>query len=315
MKKNILFFLTFFFIISFRISAQPSSPVLVAPPEEASVTIIPVTLDWNDVDGADCYLIEVTTDTNTNNKMSDTCNGYSSSYTIPAEETELNTIYYWRVAAHDNSGWGDFSYYFSFKTSASTTTASIGNLIDGVIDLISDGGISQSQGNILINRLELAQNQLEFNYRAQAIFHMILFKVRVFILRISGLISAKDADALNYSADGVIDLISELGRPQPVDIEKLTTPETFALSQNYPNPFNPATTIEYSIPENAFVSLKIYDMLGKEVASLVNKTQGTGTYIIDWNASNLSSGVYFYKLSATGSKGNFIETKKMILSK
>jgi hypothetical protein len=89
MKKNILFFLTFFFIISFRVSAQPCSPVLVSPPEDAFVTIIPVTLDWEDVEGADCYLIEVTTDTTSSNKMSDTCNGYSSVTLYPLQKLNL----------------------------------------------------------------------------------------------------------------------------------------------------------------------------------------------------------------------------------
>lgn len=315
MKKNILFILTFFFIITFRLSAQLSSPVLVEPPKDAAVTKIPVTLDWNDVPGATGYLVEITTDTTSNNKISDSCNAANSSYTIPAEVTELNTTYYWRVAARDNTGWGTFSYYFNFKTSASTSIASIGNLIDGVIDLISDGAIPQNQGNILINRLEQAQHKLELGYRMQAIFHIILFKVRVFILRTSNIISPQVARALNYSADGVIDLISDLGRPLPVDIEKFITPHSFALGQNYPNPFNPVTTIEYSIPENGAVSLKIYDMLGSEAAVLVNRQQETGTYIVNWDASNLSSGVYFYKLSVTGLKGNFVETKKMILTK
>lgn len=83
----------------------------------------------------------------------------------------------------------------------------------------------------------------------------------------------------------------------------------FALSQNYPNPFNPSTTIEYSIPNDGFVKLKVYDVLGKEVASLVDKEQAMGNYKIEFNASSLTSGVYFYRLQS----GSFIKTKKLIL--
>ncbi len=83
----------------------------------------------------------------------------------------------------------------------------------------------------------------------------------------------------------------------------------FKLTQNYPNPFNPSTIIKYSIPKQSLVKLKIYDILGREVATLVNKEQQPGNYNIEFNASNLSSGIYFYLLQA----GSFVTTKKMIL--
>ena len=88
-------------------------------------------------------------------------------------------------------------------------------------------------------------------------------------------------------------------------------PESFELKQNYPNPFNPVTTINYSIPSNGNVELKIYDILGREVATLVNETKAPGNYEVNFNAANLASGVYFYQLRA----GDFIQTKKMILLK
>jgi hypothetical protein len=83
----------------------------------------------------------------------------------------------------------------------------------------------------------------------------------------------------------------------------------FRLYQNYPNPFNPSTTIKYSIPNAGNISLKVYDVLGKEIATLVNEEKSSGNYEVEFNASNLTSGIYFYQLKT----GNFIETKKMIL--
>ena len=85
----------------------------------------------------------------------------------------------------------------------------------------------------------------------------------------------------------------------------------YSLSQNHPNPFNPTTEISYSIPRETFVELKVYDLLGKEVASLVNKEKPAGNYKVSFNAGYLSSGIYFYTLRA----GKYIETKKMILLK
>jgi len=85
----------------------------------------------------------------------------------------------------------------------------------------------------------------------------------------------------------------------------------FELAQNYPNPFNPTTTIRYQIPTAEVVSLKVYDVLGKEVATLVSGRQEAGSYAVEFNAAGLSSGVYFYRLQA----GGFVETKKMMLVK
>jgi hypothetical protein len=83
----------------------------------------------------------------------------------------------------------------------------------------------------------------------------------------------------------------------------------FNLSPNYPNPFNPATTIQYSVPGTQHVSLKIYDVLGREVATLVNEVKQPGYYAVTWDASGCSSGVYFYRLEA----GKYVDTNKMIL--
>ncbi len=88
-------------------------------------------------------------------------------------------------------------------------------------------------------------------------------------------------------------------------------PKQFALDQNYPNPFNPTTMIRYELPVASTVSLKVYDVLGREVATLVNERQEAGAYSVTFNANTLSSGVYFYRLQA----GNFVATKKMMLVK
>jgi hypothetical protein len=90
----------------------------------------------------------------------------------------------------------------------------------------------------------------------------------------------------------------------------------YSLSQNYPNPFNPQTKIKFDIPANVKgqttnVKLVIYDLLGREVATLVNEELKPGSYEADWDGSNFSSGVYFYKIIA----GDFFETKKMVLMK
>jgi len=93
--------------------------------------------------------------------------------------------------------------------------------------------------------------------------------------------------------------------------EKDQKPLNFLLNQNYPNPFNPATNIQYSIPKSSLVKLVVYNLLGQPVKTLVSKEQPAGNYNVDFNAADLSSGIYFYKLTA----GNFSSMKKMIFLK
>lgn len=86
-------------------------------------------------------------------------------------------------------------------------------------------------------------------------------------------------------------------------------PPKFALFQNYPNPFNPTTRIEYLLPKTSDVSLKVFDMMGREVATLVDEVQGSGFKSVEFHAEELASGMYFYRLRA----GGFVETKKLTL--
>jgi Secretion system C-terminal sorting domain len=313
--KKIILILPVFLILAATAYAQLSSPVLVEPPKETDVVLMPVMLDWQDVQGASCYRVELTTDPNSPDKFEAECNAPNSHFEIPLTETEPSTVYYWRVYACGSGNWSAPSAYSSFKTAGSNSIESIGNLIDGVIDLIADEDIPPNQGNILIHRIENAQDKLEAGNRFGALIQIINFKARVIILRLSNVITMDVYTSLNYSSDGVIDLIvDEEDNPNirtPLDISEVLTPRTYSLSQNYPNPFNPSTTIEFSIPQSSNVSVKIYDIMGKEVATLVNEYRGTGSYIVNWNASGSSSGVYFYKLVA----GSFSQTKKMILSK
>ena len=114
------------------------------------------------------------------------------------------------------------------------------------------------------------------------------------------------------SSNNRINLIG-IKRIDPLGIveDQSGTVAKFILSQNYPNPFNPSTTIRYQIPIMSFVTIKIYDVLGREIETLVNNFKDAGRYEVELNASTLPSGVYFYRIQA----GDFIQTKKMILLK
>ena len=98
--------------------------------------------------------------------------------------------------------------------------------------------------------------------------------------------------------DSVYDVVAQLPGTSTL-VEEQNWPGKFRLIQNYPNPFNPSTKIDYEIHTTSFVSLKIYDILGREVATLQNNVQQRGKYSVSWDAGVFSGGVYFYRLTAT----------------
>jgi hypothetical protein len=124
------------------------------------------------------------------------------------------------------------------------------------------------------------------------------------------------SDLFGSNADGASEIIlyaeSKKAEDNTIGVTKLDEiPTVYNLSQNYPNPFNPTTKIEYSLPEASRVRLSVYNNLGQQVISLVNEYQATGRYIVEFNAMNLPSGIYFYRIQSD----NFSAVKKMMLVK
>jgi hypothetical protein len=129
---------------------------------------------------------------------------------------------------------------------------------------------------------------------------------------VATLITIHISNGTGFANVGSFALIDQLSFTDPSAVEQINgLPQDYNLSQNYPNPFNPTTKIEYNLPEQSVVQLKVYDILGNEVASLVNEEQSAGTYRADFIANNLASGFYVAQLRA----GNFTKTIKMTLMK
>jgi hypothetical protein len=123
-------------------------------------------------------------------------------------------------------------------------------------------------------------------------------------------ITAQDANPATSGTINVSDISWVL--PTAVDVPlAVGVPEEFALEQNYPNPFNPSTAITYQVAKAGFVTIKVYNLLGQEVASLVNEEKVPGTYRHTWNAQGVPSGVYFYTMNS----GSFAATRRMVLLK
>ena len=118
---------------------------------------------------------------------------------------------------------------------------------------------------------------------------------------------------IEFTTDcGSADIITLIGNATPISVEEIEEmPTTYSLMQNYPNPFNPTTKIQYLLPEAAYVRLSVYNTMGQEVMQLLNENQPAGKYTVDFDAQNLQSGVYFYRLQTN----KFVDTKKMLLLK
>lgn len=125
-------------------------------------------------------------------------------------------------------------------------------------------------------------------------------------------VKAVDTQAkVSVPSDSVMQVVNG-GNPAKISVQNQEkVPSVYSLTQNYPNPFNPNTTISYSIKDDGIVKLIVYDMLGRKVTELVNEQKQAGTYFVEFNAANLPSGIYFYRLTS----GNFSSVKKLILLK
>ena len=164
-------------------------------------------------------------------------------------------------------------------------------------------GNSQSGAGIILHTTDGGTNWTQSNFNFSNFYNLKAFS---FIGANTGWVVG-DAGVILHTTNGGITSVKE--------ITGNALPQQFVLSQNYPNPFNPSTTIEFSIPKQSFVTLKVYDLLGREVATLVNKELQAGSFKTQFDASSaragLASGVYLYRLNA----GGFVQTKKLMLMK
>jgi len=160
------------------------------------------------------------------------------------------------------------------------------------------GGLLLGTGQVSIENAAGSYTQFSFDNWLSGTPDSLLLQVELIAGDVSNIGSYALIDQLSLgSATG----LTQIG----------SIPETFSLKQNYPNPFNPSTTIEFTIPEQSFVDISLFDILGNKVSTLVNGEYSAGSYRTDFSGINLTTGTYFYRLTA----GNYVETKKMILLK
>jgi hypothetical protein len=240
----------------------------------------------------------------------------SNNISVTATVSGLNasTTYYYRVVGENSAGVQRGS-ILSFKTEAATPPDQIQLVINQVNILIAGGILSTPQSQPLMQMLDNALKNLGKGNSSKALLGNFITKVKQDVQK--NILSISQAQPLIDGATTAIEMIDGVNSPGISEIQVLSkeevdgidSPSEFRLRQNYPNPFNPTTTISFTLPVQSFVSLRVFDAAGKEVAVLLAEELSAGTYSKEWNAARLPSGVYFYRLQA----GSFTETRKLIL--
>jgi hypothetical protein len=220
------------------------------------------------------------------------------------------TTYYYRAVGQNSAG----TQRGSILSFATLTPQQQAMLIIGQVDvLVSRAVLNQGQGNALTAKLNAAIQQINKGNLNAAMNQLSAFTNQVEGLVRAGKISSADGGALTASAN---ELIAQLSASASQGVQNLElqasgfeVPTQFLLEQNYPNPFNPSTAISFSLPSKTYVSLKVFDAMGREVATLVLGELSAGSHSRQWNATGMPSGVYFYRISA----GSMTGTKKLLL--
>jgi photosystem II stability/assembly factor-like uncharacterized protein len=291
----------------------PSAPTLSLPTTNAILSTLTPLLDWDSVTSAYSFRIRVSSDSTFATTTIDTSNLNVSKYQVPTGRLQNGVKYFWRVNASNSCVTSAWSATWSFRAVlapaapnlvAPINNSNISNLIplfdwDTVtsastfrIVISSDSLFASSvvdSSGILLTKYQIPAGKLQYGNK-------YYWRVNASNPYFTGPWS----QVWNFQA-----LITGIGNT-PGDI-----PNVFKLYDNYPNPFNPVTKIKFDLPENAFVKISIYDITGREVSNILKREVNAGSYEVQFNAGNLSSGTYFYRIEA----GNFTEVKRMVLIK
>ncbi len=229
-----------------------------------------------------------------------------------------NQKYYWRVQAQNEAGVSQWSDIWNFtgigtsilafnKSSIILPSVKIGQWKDTTVSVSNTGTDTLKITNITSSKTYFSIRPIVLTIApSESKLDTIRFIPDSVGTR-NGLILFVSND--QKGADTVV--VSGNGTTTGIDKAENGLPKVFALDQNYPNPFNPATTITFSVGTHSYTSLRVFDALGREVATLISQEKSAGIYQVTFDASKLPSGVYFYRLTA----GDFTQVKKMLLVK
>lgn len=277
---------------------RKSNPVF---PQNNAVSIPPtITFKWSSNSEVLSYRLLISIDSTFIKIVFDYSNLIDTTKVI--DSLSLNIKYYWCIETMSTYGKVSRSPVFSF------TTVNSSSISNPLVPLNNSVNIPKAV-ELKWSKIQNAQSY-ELQISKDSVFKLINIDYNSLTDTVAAV------DSLDYSSKYFwhIKTVSINGYSYWSEIWNFTLlnlPKDYQLYQNYPNPFNPATIIKYDLPQAGHVVLKVYDILGREVATLVNEEETAGTYTLKFNGAKLSSGVYFYNLRA----GSYTNTKKLLLLK
>jgi hypothetical protein len=299
------------------------SPFLIEPLNNKKVLANePVTLKWSGRGLVESFNLQLAEDSLFTMTVLDTTTINSF---VQISDLIKNQNYFWRVSANGTLGTSNWSQVWNFEPNDAFIQVLSPN--GGEVFALSDTTIIRWETNISDSvRLDLLQGETTLDVIGKSLASINAFRWIIPTNLIPGSfyrirIVSTDNTEVSDSSDTVFSLMN----PSGIDSTDNDVPTEFNLYQNYPNPFNASTVISYTLPNSGIVQLKLFNLLGQEIITLINEEKSAGKYQIDFDASSLPSGVYFYRLQiypAFGGVGDlpvgesgFVETKKMLLLK
>ncbi|MCX6163613.1 MAG: T9SS type A sorting domain-containing protein [Ignavibacteriae bacterium] len=292
----------------------PPAPILLSPPNGATCVSLTPMLDWQNATGATSYRVQVSISPTFETTVINVSGLPASQYTVNANVLTYNTQYYWRVNASNQYGTSPWSNTLNFTTTppappppvliAPPNGATNMPLTPMLYWSSSSGAMSYSV------QLSMSSSFTSIVYDTIITTTQILIppgrliNLTVYYWRVLAINSCGALGA--WSAVWVF-----VTNPTGINTYSAEIPTEYKLHNNFPNPFNPATKIRFDLPKVSDTKLIIYNILGKELATLINEKLPPGKFEIEWNASSLPSGIYFYKLETE----NFVDVKKLVLIK
>lgn len=286
----------------------PSAPIQVSPGDSLTDLSRNLTFKWREAELTSDYRFQLSS-TKSFYEKTDTLIKTDTSYSI--SELKFNQTYYWRVQTINKGGISSWSKVRLFKTLIE---------LPGIPELIAP----QAHINVdpVVNRFVWSKADRASTYRFQlsdmAGFETVLKDTSGFVVQALENVILPENTALfwrvqakNKAGSGAWSSVQEIRTSLATSIESEALPSNYSMDQNYPNPFNPSTTINYALPKAERVSITVFNMIGQKVAVLIDKRQEAGFHTITFNASDLASGMYIYRIKA----GSFSQIKKLTLIK
>jgi photosystem II stability/assembly factor-like uncharacterized protein len=292
-------------------TSPPSPPTLISPANNSTGISVTPTMTWNTSTGAVNYKIQISTVANFL-VITDSATVSSTQYIVPQGKLSNGYTYFWRVNASNLQGTSNWSSIWSFSTTALPPAPTLISPPNGMIGTSTTPTLTWSSlSGLLYYKVQISRVP-DFTMIIDTAMSVVsqytvpsgkLFDNITYFWRVN---------AINAYGSGPWSTVwSFTPQPNRINLIGNTVPSEFNLYNNYPNPFNPTTKIKFDLPENSNIKLAIFDISGKEILRPFNNNLSAGTYEFIFDAKNLSSGFYFYRLESN----KFSDTKKMLLIK